>query len=377
MLNRFSPVATASAIVRIVVFALFAALCAGCATAQGPSRGQQILFAPSLASMTDAHTWSVLVQGRVFEPARDSPGRQAVIDALAPFVGAVRTDPVYRERAGDLVSDSVRNVWVTVSLGDEVARIGPSDPAGYFRANIELDNEQAVRLALDGVITFESLPGANNPSRFRGTAALVPDGGVIVVTDIDDTIKETNVRNPAEARANTLVRPFRAVAGMPEVYREWKKAAGPNLHFHVVSAGPWQLHEPLRRFTEEAGFPKFTWDMRSVDTTDPATLIGETVHADPARLYEFKVKAIRALMQRFPRSHVVLVGDSGERDPETYATIVSEFPNRVDTVYVRNVSGQGAGDQRYMDLFTGPGAAAKLVVFDDPGQLPQRLGARR
>jgi phosphatidate phosphatase APP1 len=377
MRTRCSPVATASEVARTAVFALLAALGAGCATAEGPSRGQQILFAPSVATMSDAHTWSVIVQGRVFEPARDSPGRQAVIDALAPFVGAVRTDPVYRERAGDLISDSVRNVQVTVSLGDEVARIEPTDPAGYFRANIALADDQAVRLARDGVITFESLPGANNPSRFRGTATLVPDGGVIVVTDIDDTIKETNVRNPADARANTLLRPFRAVTGMPEVYRKWKESAGRNVHFHVVSAGPWQLHEPLRRFTEEAGFPSFTWDMRSVDTTDPATLIAETVHADPARLYEFKVQAIRALLQRLPTSHVVLVGDSGERDPETYATILSEFPNRVDAVYVRDVSGQGREVQRYRDLFPTPAAAAKLLVFDDPDQLPQRLGAAR
>jgi len=375
MRTRCSPVATASEVVRIVVFAALSALGAGCATDAGPSRGQQILFAPSVASMSDAHTWSVLVQGRVFEPARDSLGHQAVIDVLAPFVGAVCADPLYRERAGDLVSDSVRSVQVTVSLGDEVARIGPTDAAGYFRANIALANDQALRLARDGVVTFESLPGANDPSRFRGTAALVPDGGVIVVTDIDDTIKETNVGDPADARANTLLRPFRAVAGMPEVYREWNKAAGSNVHFHVVSAGPWQLHEPLRRFTEEAGFPRFTWDMRSVDTMDPATLIGEAVHADPARLHEFKVTAIRALMQRFPRSHVVLVGDSGESDPETYATILSEYPNRVDAVYVRNVSGQGKAARRYVDLFPSPAASVKLLVFDDPGQLPRRLGA--
>jgi len=361
-------------VARVVVPALLAAWCSSCDTAVGPLRGQQILFAPSVASVSGVNQWSMVIQGRIFEPTEGSPGRQALIDTLAPTVGANRTDPLYRTRAGYLVSDSVRNTRISVALGDQVVQLPPSDPAGYFAANIPLTNDQVARLSRDGVITFESLPTPNNPSRFPGTAVLVPDEGVIVVTDMDDTIKETNVNNHAEARANTFVRPFRPVAGMPELYRAWKEASGPRVHFHVVSAGPWQLHEPLRRFTEEAGFPAFTWDMRSVDTTEPTTLIKETVKADPRRLYEFKVQTIRALMTRFPRRHVVLIGDSGEMDPETYATILSEFPDRVDTVFIRNVTGQGKDAQRYKELFATQSAARKLHVFAQAGELPRCLG---
>jgi phosphatidate phosphatase APP1 len=240
--------------------------------------------------------------------------------------------------------------------------------------DVPLTNDQVTRLARDGAISFESLPTPERPERFPGTAVLVPEEGVIVVTDMDDTIKDTNVNNHKEARANTLVRPFRPVAGMPELYRAWKEAGGPGLHFHVVSAGPWQMHEPLRRFTEEAGFPRFTWDMRPVDTTDPETLIKETVKADPNRLIEFKLQAIRALMTRFPKRHVVLVGDSGEKDPETYATILSEFPDRVDVVYIHNVTAQDQSASRYKELFPTVAMVAKLRVFNDPGELPRRLG---
>ena len=364
-------------VVKFFFLPLLFALCNGCATAERPAHAQQILFAPSVASMSHDGSWSVLVQGRVFEPADGSPARQAVIDALAPVVGASPTDPLYRERAGDLVSDSVRNVQVTVAIGDTVVRIGPSDPAGYFAGNVRLTKDQVALLARDGWITFESLPAANNPRRFQGAAELLPDGETIVVTDMDDTIKVTNVRNHAEARANTLLYPFKSVPGMPELYSLWKAAGGPRVHFHVVSAGPWQLHEPLRRFTEHEGFPMFTWDMRSVDTTDLATAIEETVKADPNRLYDFKVKKIRELMERFPNSHVVLVGDSGERDPETYATIISEFPERVDAVYVRNVTGEDKSAKRYAELFTSPRAVSKLLVFVDTGELPPSLETAR
>ena len=376
-MRSFASRFTASAIqARVFVCALLVAGCSGCTTAEVPTHGQQILFAPSVVSVSGADRWSMLIQGRIFEPVADSPGRQALIDALAPIIGASRNDPLYRARAGYLVSDSIRSARISIALGDQVVQLAPSDPSGHFSANIALTNDQVARLSRNGVISYESLPTPSQPSRFRGRAVLVPEEGLIVVTDMDDTIKETNVANHAEARANTLLRPFRPVAGMPERYREWKEALGPRIHFHVVSAGPWQFHEPLRRFTEEAGFPDFTWDMRSVDTTQPATLIEETVRADPNRLYEFKLQAIRALMTRLPKRHVVLIGDSGERDPETYATILSEFPDRVDAVFIRNVSGNGNGQdaKRYTALFPTVSAAAKLQVFVQVSELPRRLG---
>lgn len=360
-------------VARMVVGALVAAWCSGCASAEGPRRGERILFAPSVASVLDADHWSVRIQGRIFEPAEDSRRRQALIDVLARSVGASRTDPIYRARAGNLVSDSIRNSRISVALGDQVVQLAPSDPAGYFSADVSLTNDQVARLARGGVLTFESLPTRSNPSRFSGSAALVAQDGVIVVTDMDDTIKDTNVNNHAEARANTLQRPFRPVAGMPDLYRAWAEADPSHVHFHVVSAGPWHLHEPLRRFTQEAGFPAFTWDMRSVDTTEPATLIKETVKADPQRLFDFKVRAIRALMTRFPKRHVVLVGDSGERDPETYATILAEFADRVDAVFIRNVTGQSKDAPRYTALFPSLAAAARLHVFEQASALPRRL----
>jgi phosphatidate phosphatase APP1 len=359
---------------RVTVCALLiAASCSGCGPTQGPSRGQQVLFVPSIAWVSGPNQWSVQIQGRIFEPAESSPGRQALIDSLARGLGADSSDPLYRGRASHFVSDSVRNALVAVALGDRVVQLGPSDSSGYLFAIVTLTNDQVERLARGGVIAFESLPTPTNPSRFPGSAVLVAEEGVIVVSDIDDTIKETNVNNRDAAKANTFLRPFKPVAGMPEAYRAWKESSGPRVHFHIVSAGPWQFHEPLRQFTKTSGFPDFTWDMRSVDTTDPETLVKELLVADPNRLYEFKVHAIRVLMERFPKRHFVLVGDSGERDPETYATILKEFQGRVDAVFIHNVTGEVENAYRYEKLFTTPDATAKLHLFCQPGEVPRSL----
>jgi len=347
------------------------------AVAQGLRPEQQVLFAPSIVSLSASGEWSMSVQGRVFKAPDRSPKRQMFIDMLASAANAPRNDPLYRSRAGYFVSDGNRNRAVSIVLGERVAQLTPSDAAGNFVANLVLSAEQVAQLARDGRIAFESAPSPGNPHRYRGSALVVPEAGITVVTDMDDTIKETHIRNHAEAKANTFVRPFRPVAGMPELYRAWQAAPGPHIHFHVVSAGPWQFHEPLRRFTEESGFPDFTWDMRSVDLPQAMVVIKETLLADPQRLYEFKLRAIRALIARLPKRQFVLVGDSGEKDPEVYAAIVSALPQRVDAVYIRNVSGEGQDAARYQKLFADPVAAAKLRVFVQPDELPRSLGGVR
>jgi phosphatidate phosphatase APP1 len=52
------------------------------------------------------------------------------------------------------------------------------------------------------------VPAPGNPNRYFGSAILVPEEGVIVVSDIDNTIKDTTINNKEEAKANTFLRPF-------------------------------------------------------------------------------------------------------------------------------------------------------------------------
>jgi len=332
---------------------------------EGPARGQEVLFFPSIASVSSDNQCLLTIQGRVFEPTEKSRGREALIDGFALLVEASRTDPLFRARARYLLSDSNRNTRVSVKVGDRVILLPASDPAGYFTGDIALTSNEVRQLAKGGVISFQSGPTSTNPQLFQGSVMFVPEEGVTVITDMDDTIKITDILNHREKVANTFWRPFRAVPGMPALYRSWMEALGPRIHFHVVSAGPWQFNEPLRRFTEEADFPAFTWDMRSVDIGDGRVLLKE-MFPDP---YKFKLQKIRAFMARFPKRHVVLVGDSGEKDPEVYATILAEFPNRVDAVFIRNVSREDQKD-RNDKLFTSKEAAAKLRVFLDPKELP-------
>ena len=50
---------------------------------------------------------------------------------------------------------------------------------------------------------------------------------------------------------------------------------------------------------------------------------------------DYKQPKIRDLLQQFPH-RVILVGDSGEKDPEIYAQMRREFPGRIAAIYIRN-----------------------------------------
>ena len=363
MMMRF----TAAAARWVASGVLLSFVSAGCAPKEAPVAGQEILFFPSPASVSgDGQSWSLTIQGRIFEPTAGSIGRTALIAAIAKAADLDDDEAksaLFHERAAYFLSDSEKNRRVSVSIGDRAFTPPVSDKAGYFTAQILLAKDEASKLAKDGVISFESLPTATNARRFPGKVVLVPEEGVSVVTDMDDTIKETHVLDRKEMLKNTFVRPFVAVTGMPALYRSWKEALGGRIQFHVVSAGPWQFNQPLRAFTEEVGFPTFTWHMRSVDI-NAANL--RELKPDP---YPFKVQTIEALMRRFPMRHFVCVGDSGEKDPEVYSKILSEFPERVDAVFIRDVTGQSQDADRYKTLFPGE-AAAKVRVFRDPKDLP-------
>jgi phosphatidate phosphatase APP1 len=75
------------------------------------------------------------------------------------------------------------------------------------------------------------------------------------------------------------------------------------------------------------------------------------------------------LLNDYPRRRFILVGDSGERDPETYGTIARKFPARVLRIFIRDVTGEPAGTARYRHAFADLNADT-WQLFQDPANLP-------
>lgn len=50
------------------------------------------------------------------------------------------------------------------------------------------------------------------------------------------------------------------------------------------------------------------------------------------------MKQIVPLMETFPGRKFILIGDSGEKDPEIYCAIYEKFPEQVQQILIRNVN---------------------------------------
>ncbi|MEI6367466.1 MAG: App1 family protein, partial [Planctomycetota bacterium] len=131
--------------------------------------------------------------------------------------------------------------------------------------------------------------------------------------------------------ANTLVREFYAVPGMTELYRRWQEMG---TAFHYVSASPWQLANCLHGFLSDAGLPAGSLHLKLFRLKD-STPLGRL----PSRKRS-KRRTIEQIMADFPGRTFLLVGDSGERDPELYAAIAKRNPRQVAGVAIRQVDGK-------------------------------------
>jgi phosphatidate phosphatase APP1 len=108
--------------------------------------------------------------------------------------------------------------------------------------------------------------------------------------------------------------------GAADLYRDL--AAGVNPVFYV-SSSPWNLHAFMVAFLRHREFP-----MGSV-------LLRDLLGTSSGR--EQKTGRIREILDVHPGLPFVLIGDSGEKDPEIYADIVRACPGRILAVYVREV----------------------------------------
>ena len=204
---------------------------------------------------------------------------------------------------------------------------------------------------------------SDDTRKLTGVALVLPVSGTSVISDIDDTIKISDVLNRDALVRRTFLQPFEAVPGMAEVYRAW---ATNGAQFHYVSASPWQLHLPLLEFTRTNGFLQGSWHMKQWRLKDRSF---KSLFEKPDN---YKVATITPLLREFPQRRFVLVGDSGERDPEAYATLAREFPKQIAAIFIRDVTGQGADAERYRTNFAG--LPEKLwKIFKEPGEIAPLL----
>lgn len=86
-----------------------------------------------------------------------------------------------------------------------------------------------------------------NTTLGNGTAYLVPNEGLTIISDIDDILRITKIYEPEQGLLNSFARPYVAWENMPSIYQNWSTSL-PNMHFHYLTTTPEQVTRNYMQF---------------------------------------------------------------------------------------------------------------------------------
>ena len=335
--------------------------------APGSIKGDEsIIFFPTFAHKTPAG-WNISFRGWIFEMETDSVRRRAALGAFRRLLGLEKNSAgarFFKERARYFLVDNQRGKKISVLLGGIARRLNESKANGHITGSLLLsEKEKSALLAgrAGGLASFRALTPEGTPRAFSGTVQFIDTTGLSVISDIDDTIKISNVLVKEELVANTFQREFKEVPGLAAVYRAWESRGAV---FHYVSGSPWQLYPPIAEFVKEKGFPLGSFNFKSMRVKDKSFI--EFIRA---KQVEYKLGVIEPILQTFPERRFILVGDSGEKDPEIYARVAEKYRKQVIAIFIRDVKREGPQVERFRKLFEPLPKSIVWKVFQDASEL--------
>ncbi len=291
------------------------------------------------------------------DPVRGDEGRGGIV--IYPYRGyGSRTEAflmgrVFRQPSNRSGASSGSTGRDAVDLGRRILRRGvggaqviarfagasqrvTADRDGYFRVHfrgLDLPPSDQVWRQMDLEVV-----GADQTPVTAQAEIYVPPASArfVVISDIDDTVMFTGVANKIRMMYNLFVRSADSRVAFPGVaafYRALYEGRSGTEHNPMlyVSRAPWSIYEVLDAFFRRHKIP-----------VGPILFLREwglTLQRPlPQRSKGHKLQLIRQMLALYSDMPFVLIGDSGQHDPELYRTVVRDHPGRVIAAYIRNVS---------------------------------------
>jgi phosphatidate phosphatase APP1 len=237
-----------------------------------------------------------------------------------------------RNMARRFASDEVAGARVRASFG-RIQVEAAADEEGFFDARFELPELlggptkwHPVELEL---LSPES--PAREPVRSTGQVLVPNEARVGVISDIDDTVVHSSATSVLKMAWIVLLNnahtrlPFEGVAAFYEALQRGADGRAYNPIFYV-SSSPWNIYDVLEDFLDVHGVPAGPLFLKDWSLT---VLGKHRAH---------KLGIIRMLLRTYPELPFVLIGDSGEEDPEIYRQAVREHSGRIRAIYIRDVT---------------------------------------
>lgn len=205
-----------------------------------------------------------------------------------------------------------------------------TDHEGYF--NFEIQPAQRFDSHQWQQIEVELLdpPSPKQPPVRATDRVLVPSAAARFGTSATSTIPYKLKMILTVILSNDHTRkPFEGVAGF---YRALQRGAtgGEDNPLFYVSNSAWNLYTVLLEFLNLQKIPLGPLLLR--DFGDHLLFSKDSG--------SHKKSNIEMILDSFPHLPFVLIGDSGERDPEIYRDVVKKYPTRIRAIYIRSIDKQ-------------------------------------
>ena len=277
---------------------------------------------------------------------------------------------IFRERVSPFLAEGDHKRLVCVNVGGrEFVLRRRTRRNGHFRNWITVPRrliettsvahpEQAGRM-----LPFSIWVEGESETRLETQARLLPPHGISVVSDIDDTIKHSGVEDKSTLLRNTFLNDYKGVSQMASLYQQWSDMGA---CFHYVSSSPWPLYGPLMDMKRDHLLPFGTMHLRNFRIRDEL-LKKFIIRRQGKRL------AIRKLMKCYPTRDFVLIGDSGEKDPEIYLKVTRRGKGRIKGLFIRDLPHNPMDVEIYAKIRKAL-AGSPLIRFRDGEDLKQKAG---
>jgi phosphatidate phosphatase APP1 len=308
----------------------------------------EIVPYPGFGSHREAHLIGRLLEAKDIRPARDVDSSWQNLRMM------------YRRfTSAKIPWAAMRARFAGVELDFE------TDHEGYFDIRLPVCGplpEGRLWHEVDVELLDEIVPG-QGPVRATGQVQVPSDRAAFgIISDIDDTVIHTGATNFLKMIRTTFLNnahtrvPFEGVGDFYRALRDGPGGRGPNPVFYV-SSSPWNLIDLLIGFLEAHDIPAGTLMLRDFGLEEDRFILSSH--------NEHKMEQIERIFSAYPDLPFVLIGDSGQEDPEIYLEAVQRFGTRIRAIYIRQVGSGRREDRAFAAAEKSAALGVEMILVAD------------
>ena len=229
-----------------------------------------------------------------------------------------------------ITSVEIPNARVQAKFGGQTQTF-VADDEGFFE--VEMANANLADDVLWHPVSLELIDRPDHsPVSTTGQIMIPsPEAEYGIISDIDDTVLQSKATNYLAAATlmffkNAKTRlPFEGVADLYQALH--KNGQNP---IYYVSSSPWNLFELLTDFFEYQDIPK-----GPLFLTDYGFSADQFIKPSHGT---HKLEQIEKILNMFPDQKFLLMGDSGQHDPEIYQEVIRRHPTQILACTIRDVT---------------------------------------